>query len=127
MRRILVIIAVLLVGFIYAQPDKSDKTGCLPKYDDSSVCSVPDEQQDVIRDYLFINTECEFSSSTGGGSVSRVPTKTLQNNIFQRYLDVARQHVTTNIKIFTLRATLSLKRLPLSKNYYIYYLSRIIC
>lgn len=127
MKRLLVILGILFLGFIYAQPDKSKDVACLSYDAESSIKSVPEEQQDVIRDYLFINTECEFSSSAGSSSVSRIPTKTLQNNIFQRYLDIARQNVKTNIKVFRLRATVSLKRLPFSKNYYIYYLSRIIC
>ena len=92
------------------------------------ICSRLSFLLDVGLDYLFINSECEVSSPTGNSSVSRIPTRTLQQNVFQRFLlSITQQNIETNLKVFQLRATTFLKRQPFSKNYYIYYLSRIIC
>ena len=128
MRRLFVILGILLIGFIYAHIGESGEQVLALQPEDSSIHSIPDEQQSVIRDYLFINSECEVSSPAGNSSVSRIPTRTLQQNVFQRFLlSITQQNIETNLKVFQLRATTFLKRQPFSKNYYIYYLSRIIC
>lgn len=128
MRHFFVILGILFIGFIYARVDKSDEQVCTSQYEESSISNIPDKQQSVIRDYLFINSECEIFSPIGNSSVSRIPTRTLQHNVFQRFLlFIKQQDIETNLKVFQLRSTTFLKRQPLSKNYYIYYLSRITC
>lgn len=128
MRRILVIIGILFLGLIYAHVDQSEKSPISNMNEESLIRNTPDEQESVIREHLFVNSECEITAQSGGSSVSRVPTRTLQHNVFQRLVQLYTQkNAETNIKVFQFRSTAFLKRQPLSKNYFIYYLKRIIC
>lgn len=127
MRRLLVILGILFIGLLYSYVGQSDERCFIPT-DESELRNTPDEQRTVIRDYMFINSECEFSAQSNSSSISRIPTRTLQQNVSQRFmLNMARLHVINHIKTFAQRATVFFKRQPFSKNYFIYYLSRIIC
>lgn len=127
MRRLLVILGILFIGLLYSYVGQSDERCYIPA-EDSELRNSPDEQRTVIRDYMFILNESEVSSSAHSSSISRIPTRTLQQNVSQRMLLImARQSALNHIKTFALRATVFFKRLPFSKNYFIYYLSRIIC
>ena len=126
MRRLLVILGILFIGLLYCYVGQSDGQCYIPA-EDSELRNSPDEQRTVIRDYMFILNECEVSSSAHSSSISRIPTRTLQQNVSQRMLLIMARQSALNHKTFALRATVFFKRLPFSKNYFIYYLSRIIC
>ncbi len=127
MRKLLVTLGILFIGFLYASAEKPDGFS-LSNIEENSLQDERSEKQEDVHNALFVNRECELAASHHTASASRLPTRTLQQNVYQRIMmNIQQQKIIICFKIFSLRSTVFLKRQPFSKNFYIYYLNRITC
>lgn len=127
MRRILVFGGIFLLGFLFSQVNKlpQQDVSC-SKADVAHIQNPQKEQTVVIRDFLFANLLC--SNQTEGSSLTRIPSRTLQQIQTEKWaLCMNNQMVSHFIRHYADRAIPSYKTEPYSKNYYVYFLNRLIC
>lgn len=128
MRRILVILGIICVAMLYGKIHTNDfaitdKTshsiiGCIK--------DTPQEQSEIIRDYLF--SQLVFSSQEEENTISRIPTRTIQqSNIQRQQLHIIDQENLLSFRRFSPNNTSIFKLLPNPKNYFLFNLGRLNC